>query len=58
MPDSFNGTLRLMAIAASEDAVGSASESALVRGDFVITPMAPTVVAPGDTFEVPVTVAV
>jgi hypothetical protein len=56
-PDSFNGTLRIMAVAASPDAVGSAAKPVIIRGDFVLTPTAPLVVAPGDSFEVPVTVA-
>lgn len=57
VPDSFNGSLRLMAVAASDTAVGSAAESTLVRGHFVVSPMTPVVVAPGDTFQVPVTIA-
>jgi uncharacterized protein YfaS (alpha-2-macroglobulin family) len=56
-PDSFNGSLRIMAVAASPDAVGSAARPAVIRGDFVLTPSVPVVVAPGDSFDVPVTVA-
>lgn len=57
IPDSFNGTLRVMAVAVAADAVGVWSKKALVRGDFVLSPNVPTVVAPGDEFEVSVGVA-
>lgn len=57
VPDSFNGTLRVMAVAVSADAVGVFSKKALVRGDFVLSPNVPTVVAPGDEFEVSVGVS-
>ncbi|MFH1262474.1 MAG: alpha-2-macroglobulin [Pseudomonadota bacterium] len=57
IPDYFNGSLRVLAVGVSPDAVGVVDRKALVRGDFVITPHAPTFVAPGDEFEVGVTVA-
>ena len=57
VPDHFNGTLRVMAVAVSDDAVGTASTRALVRGDFVISPNLPLMVAPGDVFDVSVGVA-
>jgi uncharacterized protein YfaS (alpha-2-macroglobulin family) len=57
VPDHFNGTLRVMAVAVSESAVGVASTRALVRGDFVISPNLPLMVAPGDAFDVSVGVA-
>ena len=57
VPDSFNGTLRVMAVAVSADAVGVWSKKALVRGDFVLSPNVPMVVAPGDEFEVSVGVS-
>lgn len=57
IPDSFNGKLRVMAVAVAPDAVGVFSKGALVRGDFVLSPNVPTFVAPGDEFEVSVTVA-
>ncbi len=57
VPDYFNGTLRVMAVAVNEDAVGAAEEKAIVRGDFVLNPNVPLMVAPGDTFEVSVGVA-
>ena len=57
VPDSFAGTLRVMAVAANPEAVGAFVGQILVRGDFVISPNVPTFVAPGDEFDVPVTVA-
>lgn len=57
VPDHFNGTLRVMAVSVSTDAVGSAEKKTLVRADFVLTPNLPTFAAPGDEFTVPVAVA-
>ncbi len=57
VPDYFSGTLTVMAVAISPDAVGSAERNALIRGSFVITPGVPTLAAPGDKFEVGVTIA-
>ena len=57
VPEYFNGTLRVMAVAVNEDAVGAAEARSLVRGDFVLTPNVPPMVAPGDTFDVSLGVA-
>ncbi len=57
LPDSYNGTLRLFAVAVSPDAIGAADRKALVRGDFVIAPSMPTFATPGDEFEVGVAVS-
>ncbi len=57
VPDYFSGTLQVMAVAIAPDAVGSAEEQIIVRGPFILTPGMPTAVAPGDEFEVGVTVA-
>ena len=57
VPDYFNGTLRVFMVAVSEDSIGIQSRKALVRGDFVLTPNVPLMVAPGDEFEVSVGVA-
>ena len=57
IPDSFNGTLRVMAVAVSEDAVGVYQNKVLVRGDFVISPNVPSTVTPGDEFEISAGVA-
>ena len=57
VPDYFDGTLTIMAVAFASDAVGSSEKESIIRGPFVITPSVPTVAAPGDKFEVGVTVA-
>lgn len=52
IPDYFNGDVRVMAVAVSDGALGSADAHTLVRGPFVITPNVLTSVAPGDEFDV------
>ena len=51
VPDSFNGSMRLVAVAVAADSIGVASGTTVSRGDFVILPNAPLSVAPGDEFE-------
>lgn len=57
IPSYFNGTLRIMAVAVANDAIGSQESKALIRNDFIITPTVPLFVAPGDEFKLGVTVA-
>ncbi len=57
VPDFFDGTLRIMAVAVARDATGSSERESLVRGPFVITPSMPVLAAPGDEFEAGVTIA-
>jgi alpha-2-macroglobulin len=57
VPDYFAGTVRVMVVANTADAVGSAQAKTQVRGPFIISPNVPTFVAPCDTFDVSVTVA-
>lgn len=57
IPDYFNGALRVMAVAVAANAVGASSNTAEVKGDFVINPNVPTFVAPGDEFEITASVA-
>ena len=57
VPDYFNGTLRIIAVAVADDRVGVHESRTLVRGDFVLSPNAPTTVTPGDEFDVSVGVA-
>jgi len=57
VPDYFDGTLKIMAVAVANEATGSAEKETLVRGPFVITPSVPVLAAPGDEFEAGVTVA-
>lgn len=56
VPDYFNGTLRVMAVAVSQDAIGTAEEKAIVKNPFVISPNIPMYAAPSDSFMVTVTV--
>ncbi|HMJ05814.1 MAG TPA: alpha-2-macroglobulin [Chthoniobacterales bacterium] len=57
VPDYFDGTLKIMAVAIAPDAAGSAEKETIVRGPFIISPSVPTVAAPGDRFDVGVTIA-
>jgi len=57
VPDSFNGTLRVTAVAAEPGSIGVAQKKVLVRQDLILTPNAPLFVAPGDEFEASVGVA-
>ena len=57
LPDYFNGTLRVIGVAVSDEAVGVFQKRAQVRGDFVLSPNVPTFAAPGDEFDVSVSVA-
>ena len=57
VPESFNGSLRVMAVAVNDQATAAASTTTTVRGDMVILPNAPLAMAPGDTVEVGVGLA-
>jgi len=57
VPDYFNGTLRVMAVAVSRDKIGTFERKALIRGPFIISPNVPSFAAPGDEFEISVNVA-
>ncbi len=57
VPDYFNGSLRVMAVAVAGESIGVAQKITKVRGDFVIGPNVPTTVAPGDEFEISASVA-
>lgn len=57
VPDFFDGALRIIAVAVSNDSTGSTERKALIRGSFVIIPSVPVLAAPGDEFEAGVTVA-
>jgi uncharacterized repeat protein (TIGR01451 family) len=57
VPDYFAGTVRVMVVANTADAVGSAEAKTQVRGPFIISPNVPTFVAPGDPADVSVTIA-
>ncbi len=57
VPESFNGSLRVMAVTVNDDMVGARSSKTLVRGHMVILPNVPVALAPGDTVEVGVGLA-
>jgi len=57
VPDYFDGTLAILAVAFASDSAGSADKESTIRGPFVISPSVPTMVAPNDQFEAGVTVA-
>jgi uncharacterized protein YfaS (alpha-2-macroglobulin family) len=57
VPDYFNGSLRVMAVAVANDAVGSAEKKSVIRGNFIINLNTPTFVAPGDEFVITASVA-
>lgn len=57
VPDYFNGNVRVMAVAVSDDTIGVERAATTVKGDFVLSPNAPTTVTPGDEFDVSVGVA-
>lgn len=57
VPDYFNGSLRVMALAVNDERVGIAEKTTQVRGPFIITPSLPLFVAPGDAFDVNLIVA-
>lgn len=57
VPDYFNGSLRIMAVAVATNSVGATSTTTEIRGNFVINPNLPTFVAPGDEFEITASIA-
>ena len=48
VPDYFNGRLRLVAVAVTASRMGVADGGTEVKGDFILTPNVPAMVAPGD----------
>lgn len=52
IPDYFNGRLRVMAVAVSDDAVGTAETSTEVRDTYIIMPNVPVFASPKDRFTV------
>jgi uncharacterized protein YfaS (alpha-2-macroglobulin family) len=54
VPDYFNGKLRIVAVAVNADHVGVAESATEVKGDLILTPNVPAMVAPGDEFIVSV----
>lgn len=57
VPDYFNGSLKIMAVASSANGVGSTESSTFSRGDFIITPTLPIFITPSDEIQVGVSVS-
>jgi uncharacterized protein YfaS (alpha-2-macroglobulin family) len=57
VPETFNGALRVVAVAVNAGRIGAIAQKTLVRGDLIVTPNAPATIAPGDEFSVGVAVA-
>ena len=54
VPDYYNGRLRIVAVAVSARRAGVSEADTEVKGDFILTPNVPAMVAPGDEFSVTV----
>jgi uncharacterized protein YfaS (alpha-2-macroglobulin family) len=54
IPDYYNGRLRIVAIAVNARHAGVTEADTEVKGDFILTPNVPAMVAPGDEFNVTV----
>lgn len=52
VPATFNGNIKVMAVAVSANRFGNAEQNVLSRGDFALVPSGPLNVAPGDEFVV------
>ncbi|WLI89106.1 alpha-2-macroglobulin [Massilia sp. R2A-15] len=57
VPETFNGSMRVFAVAVNDATIGTAQAKTTVRGDFVLSPNLPLAVTPGDEFDVSVGVA-
>lgn len=57
VPDTFNGAMKIFAVAVSDLKIASITTQTQVRGDLIITPNVPSMIAPGDEFTVSTGVA-
>lgn len=57
VPDYFAGSLKIMAVAVSDEVMGTAQAQTTVKGPFVLSPNTPFFAAPGDEFTASLTVA-
>jgi uncharacterized protein YfaS (alpha-2-macroglobulin family) len=57
VPDYFNGRLHVFAVAVTPDTIGVTETNSEVRGDLILSPNLPLMVAPGDEFDISVGVA-
>lgn len=56
-PESFNGSLRIMAVVINDDTAAAAQTATAVRGDLVLLPNVPVAMTPGDEVEIGIGVA-
>ncbi|POZ49835.1 alpha-2-macroglobulin [Methylovulum psychrotolerans] len=56
VPDSFNGKLHLFVVAVNDGHISVYDSMTEVRGDIILSPNLPTTVAPGDEFQMSVSV--
>jgi len=52
VPDYFNGKLHIFAVSVDHESIGVAEGGSEVRGDLIITPNVPVMLAPGDEVDV------
>ena len=57
LPQSFSGNIKLMAVAVADHALAASSKDVRVRGPFVLSPEVLQSAAPGDEFDVSISVA-
>jgi uncharacterized protein YfaS (alpha-2-macroglobulin family) len=57
VPNDFAGALRVMAIAVGKNTMGHTQQNTLVRGPFILTPNVLNQAAPGDEFDITLSVA-
>ncbi len=57
VPENFNGSLRIMAVAINDETAAAASTSTTVRGDVILLPNLPIAITPGDEVEIGLGVA-
>lgn len=50
VPETFSGSLKIMAVAVSADRFGSTEKNVLARGDFALVPSGPYNITPNDEF--------
>ena len=52
IPEYFNGSVRVFAVASNDTAVGATDTETLVQSPIIISTTAPTIVAPNDVFDI------
>ena len=57
VPENFNGSLRVMAVAVNASSVAAAATRTQVRGDLILLPTVPVALTPGDEVEIGVGLA-